>query len=215
MQRNKAFTHWGAMATLVTAALVLAVVAVGLVAIGVITGTDGTEDGAMTGHACVTIDRGADLADADFTRQGPLQRATDRETVCRPHDALDHPRVVQALVDVRPLPVVLAVLACLIGLRRVIEGTRDDGPFSSEAVHRLRRLRPWATAFVLVGVTADWALEGVANDLVADASWPDDVGMFWPSIATYLAFTCFANVCEFGTSQRMAAFERGQTVTGS
>jgi len=38
------------------------------------------------------------------------------------------------------------------------------------------------------------------------------VGMLWPSIVTYLAFTVLASVCEFGTSQRMAAFERGRTV---
>ena len=209
MQPNKAFTHWGAMATLVTAALVLGVLFVGLIAFGMVSGDGGTEDGEMTGHACVTIGSDGELTGTDFARDGSLRRAADREIVCRPHDALDHPRAVQALVDVRPLPIVLAVLGCLIGLRRVVEGTRDDGPFSTEAVHRLRRLRPWATGFVLAGVTTNWALGGVANDLVADASWPDDVGMLWPSIVTYLAFTVLASVCEFGTSQRMAAYERG------
>lgn len=201
------------MATLVTTALVLAVVSVGLIALAVITGTDGTDDGAMTGHACVTIGPDADLDDADFVRDGSLRRATHRETVCRPHDELDHPRLVQAVVDVHQLPIVLAVLGCLVGLRRVIEGTRDDGPFSTEAVHCLRRLRPWATAFVFTGVAAYWALGGIANDLVADESWPSEVGMFWPAIVTYLAFTVFATVCESGTSQRMAAYERGRVAS--
>jgi hypothetical protein len=117
----------------------------------------------MTGHACVTIGSDAEPTDGDFARDGSLRRAVDREIVCRPHDALDHPRLVQALVDVRGLPVALAVLGCLIGLRRVIEGTRD-------------------------------------------------AGMLWPPLGTYVAFTIFARVCEFGTSQRMAAYERGQAV---
>jgi hypothetical protein len=212
MQPNKAFSHWGGMATLVTVLLVLGVLSVGLIALGMASGDGGTDDGEMTGHACVTIGSDGDLAAGDFVRDGSLRRATERQTVCRPHDELDHPRLVQALVDVRPLPVVLAVLGCLIGLRRVIEGTRDDGPFSTEAVYRLRRLRPWATAFVFAGVTAYWALGGVADDLVADASWPSDAGMLWPPLGTYVAFTVLARVCEFGTSQRMAAYERGQAV---
>ena len=215
MQPNKAVSRWGFLASLVTAALVLAAVSIALVAIGMIAGTGGTDDHAMSEHVCVTVGSDGRLTEEDFVRDGSLRRATDRETVCRPYDSLDHPRLVQALVDVRPLPIVLAVLACLIGLRRVTEGTRDDGPFSTEAVHRLRSLRPWATAYVVIGFTAYWALGGAANDVVADASWPSDAKLFWPAIGTYIAFTIFTSICELGTSQRMDAYERGRSVAES
>jgi hypothetical protein len=214
MQPNKAFTHWGAMATLVTTALVLTTILLGFLAIAAVFGDGGTDDGAMTDHACVTIGSEGELTDADFVRDGSLRRATDRQVVCRPHDAFEHPRLVQALVDVHALPVVLAVLGCLIGLRRVIDATRDDGPFSSAAAHRLRRLRPWATALVLAGVAASWALGGVADDVVADASWPGEAGMLWPTLGTYVAFTILARVCEFGTSQRMAALREAPRPLG-
>ncbi|KAA1380015.1 hypothetical protein [Aeromicrobium fastidiosum] len=214
MQPNKAVSRWGFMASLVTAALVLATVSVAFIGFAVIAGTGGTEDGTMREHACVTIGSDDRMTEDDFARDGSLLRATDRETVCRPYDALGHPRLVQALVDVRPLPIVLAALACLIGLRRVVEGTRDDGPFSTEAVHRLRRLRPWATAYALAGATVYWALGGVANDVVADASWPSDVGLFWPAIGTYVAFTIGVAVFDLGTSQRMDAHERGRSSAG-
>lgn len=211
MQPNRAATPWGAMSTLVTAAVVLATMFVGLVLLAAVFGSGGTDDGSMDGHACVTIDRSDELTDSDFGRDGSLRTATSEQTVCRSHEALGRPRVVQAVADSSPLPAAVAVLGLLIGLRRVVEGTRDDGPFSTEAAYRLRRLRPWATSFVLAGFTASWALSGVANDLVADESWPDGAGMLWPSIVTYLALTLFARVCEFGTAQRMAAFDRGQT----
>jgi hypothetical protein len=208
MQPNRAFTHWGAMATVVTIALVLATIAVGFTLLSLWSFDGGTEDGALTDHVCVTTAR-TSPADDDFAEDGAVLRATVREVVCRPHDAIDHPRMVQALVDLRSLPIVLAILGSLVALRRVIELTRDDGPFSSEAVRLLRRLRWWATAFVVVGVTGSWALRGVANDLVANASWPE-YEVFWPAVGTFVGLTIASGFCEFGTSQRMAAFERGR-----
>ncbi|MBD8607495.1 DUF2975 domain-containing protein [Aeromicrobium sp. CFBP 8757] len=207
MQPNRATTHWGAMATVVTIALVLAtiVVALGLLSLTSLDG--GTDDGALEDHACVTVDR-ASPADDDFAEDGQLRRATVREVVCRPHDELDRPLAVQALVDLRALPIVLAVLGSLVAVHRVIERTRDDGPFSNEAVRLIRRLRWWAAAFVLVGVTASWVLTGVANDLVANESWPE-YGAFWPVVGTFVGLSVAAGLCEFGTTQRMTAYERG------
>jgi hypothetical protein len=197
------------MASLVTAALVITTILIGFVAISLAQGNGGTEDGALRDHVCITVDRGDSLADDDFTKDGPVLRATERETVCRPQAWFDHPRVVQALVDARPVPVLLAVLACLIGLRHVIESTRDDGPFSSEAARRLARLRWWAAGFVLAGVTGSWVLRGVANDVVADASW-SDYGTVWPAIATFIGVTIAGMICESGASQRMTAYARGR-----
>ena len=211
MQPNRATTHWGAMATVVTIALALTVVVLVLAVFAVVFGGGGggTDDDALSDHACVTIDRPSP-ADDDFSRDGSVLRATVSDVVCRPHDELDHPRAVQALIDVRSFPIVLAVLAGLVGLRRVIERTRDDGPFSSEAVRLIRQLRWWAAGFVLVGTTGSWALRGVANDLVANESWPEN-DSFWPVVGTFVALSVAAGLCEFGTTQRMTAFDRGRS----
>lgn len=203
MQPNRAATPWGGVATLVTVTLVIAAVVAVFGTLSLLNQDGGTEDGAMYGHVCVTIDQD-DIDDGDFSGDGPARRASDREIVCRSYDSLDHPWLVQRLVDLRGLPVLLAVTGCLVGLLRVVERTRDEGPFSAEAVRGLERLRPWATVLVLLGTIGYWVLGGIANDLVANASWPDS-GSFWPTVGTFVGFSAVIRLCEFGRSQKAEA----------
>lgn len=213
MQPNRAVTPWGGVATLVTVALVIATVLIGASALSLFDGDGGTDDGAMVDHVCVTIDRGY-VDDRDFSGDGPVRRASDREIVCRSYDSLAHPWLVQRLVDLRALPIVLAVIGCLVGLRRVVERTRDEGPFSPEAVRGLERLCPWATVLVLLGTSASWVLGGIADDLVANASWPEPT-FFWPTVGTFVGLSAAIRLCGLGARRSTAASERGSSAGGS
>lgn len=96
----------------------------------------------------------------------------------------------------------------LLGFRRIIRRTRDEGPFSPEAVRLLSGWHWRAGAAVAVAGFAHWAVEGLTNDLVFNAKWPDHPSI-WSAVAAVVAVRVFVEICESGIRQRQDAYERG------
>ena len=82
--------------------------------------------------------------------------------------------------------------------------TREQGPFSAEAVRLLGQFRWQATLIVVLATLAHWVVRGTTADLVANASWPD-VDLLWTPFATLIVATFAMRVCRFGMQQSASA----------
>ena len=211
MQPNQAESRWGLLPTIVTVLTVLTSLLVGAYVLSAVPGSFVQIGSTLEDHACTTItDREEDIDDDSF---GPpdadgRQTAVRSRVVCAPYDQLAHPEAARLVAGADGLPIVGTVLGLLLALAHLMRRTREEGPFSPEAIHRLRRFRWWAGGAVLVAVTGQWVVKGVAADLVADASWPS-VDFLWPVGVTILGATLLVGACELGLRQMQEAYERG------
>lgn len=211
MQPNKAATPWGAVSTLVAVGIALALVYLGAIVVAAVPGSGLTLGSSLDEHICVTV--AADdvmVDDTSFSQpdRDGVRRAPTREDVCRDLDEFDHPAAVRALSVGASAPLPIAVLLLLLGLRRIVRRTWDDGPFTTAAAQMLSQFRWSATLTVFIAVTVRWVLDGIAGDLVVDRPWGSP-GFLWPTLGTFLGVMFIAGVCQFGAHQRRDAYQRG------
>ncbi len=196
---------------IVTVLTVLTGLLVGTYALSAVPGSFVQMGSTLEDHVCTTInEREEDIDDDSF---GPpdadgRQTAIRSRVVCTPDDELSHPRLARFVVGLDGLTIAGTILGLLLALAHLMRRTREEGPFSPEAIHRLHRFRWWAGGIVLAGVIGHWVVKGVAADLVAGASWPR-VDFLWPVAVTILLASLLVGACELGMRQKQEAYERG------
>jgi hypothetical protein len=211
MEPNSPVTPWGAASTIVTVLTWLAAIWTALLILVTIPATDWSAP-PIDGHVCTTVTVADDedisedafgAPDANGNRTAPV-----RESVCKPEGRLSHPTLAHSLSNATFLPLGLAAIGLTLALRRVITRSRDEGPFSPEAVRLLRPLRWQAPFAVMAAVIVSWVLSGISADLIADASW-QRWNFLYPPLGAFLAIASISAVCEFGARQRQDAYDRG------
>lgn len=212
MHPDKTATQWGAIAPVTTILTVLVGLWAAFAAVAMIPSSYAfAGDFALYEHVCTTVPH-QDIYDYEDAFGAPdaegVRSAALGEAFCKPFDAFEHPVGARLLVAAETWTIAIPALILLLGCRRIIRRTRDEGPFSAEAVRLLDGSRWPATGIVAVAVFSHWTVQGVANDLVAGASWPD-LPPLWLIVLTYFVVKGLIGVCQSGIRQSQSAYERG------
>ncbi len=213
MQPNKTPTPWGAVTWLVTLAGAIAALGIGFTVLALIPSSGWSMGDSLEEQMCVTTSQSETLYDDESTFGKPtsdnVRTATAERVYCKPYDAFEHPYAARALDQVEGVLPAVAFLGVMLGLRRIIKQTWENGPFHQDTVRRLSRFRWWATGAIGVALIGDWVLNGIELQLLTDEMWPD-MWFVQPTVIGLLAMTAVVMVCDFGARQRHEAWEQGR-----
>lgn len=212
MQPNKARTPWGFVASLTTVLIVGATLVIIVSLLALIPSSGWSKGDALEGHMCVTTptDVLENEDESAFSRPDPdgVRTATTQLAHCKAYDAFGHSYGAQVLDQIEGTPTAIAVLGLALGLRRIINRTRDDGPFQPEAVRLLRGFRWWVAGALGAALVIEGILRGIRERLLTDELWPglDFVG---PVVVAFILAHAVLALCDFGVRQREDAARHG------
>jgi hypothetical protein len=163
---------------------------------------------------CVTAPASDTLYDSEdsfgkATSDGVRTAATER-VYCKPYNAFQHSYAARVLDQFSGTVRLFAFFGSMLGLRRIIKQTWENGPFHQDTVRRLSRFRWWATGAFGIALIGDWVLNGIELQLLTDEMWPGP-SFVEHTVFVLLALTVAVMVCDFGARQRHQAWEQGRT----